>query len=257
MGSLIASAVGSAVCTACCSVCGKLTPDDDKFGKVSRIPYLFLTILSGIFAVFMSFYGEKHFKLSFVYSGSICNSNNACDGDGSVYRICFCLFVFELIHVLIVPVANDFHWFMFPIKFILFIILVCFTFFYDESTNFYNIFAVNVGRIASILYLFIQILILIDWAWNVKEWFEKKVEEYINYLNMDFEEYVNNYKCWKNPFMVLNVIVTCVLYFGSFAAVCVFLSDKIYGVCPMNQGIIMATLVLLVLNFVFSAVAGM
>ena len=259
VNSCIASAAGSAATTACCSVCGRLTPEDDRFGKVSRIPYLFLTILSGIFAVFMTLYGEQKFKLSFVYSGSLCGDNHACDGDGSVYRICFCLFMFFGIHVVLVPMANDFHWVLFPVKFFLFLIGVALTFFLEDSQNstFYNHWASYIAPVASVLYLLLQILILIDWAWSVKEWFERKADQFLLSLNLDYEEMVEQYRCYHNKYIVLNVIVTIVLYFGSLGIVCMFYSKDFYGGCALNQGFITITLLLIFLNFVWSGIAGM
>jgi len=186
----------SCACGMCCGSCAQCTTPEDKFGKISRIPYLFLLIIASVFAIIMDEYGEKQLNLQF-YSTSICGSE--CEGHGSVYRVSFCLFIFELIHVIIVPCAYDFHWLWFPIKFILFVVALICVFVIGGGNHFFNDYADYFARYVSIIYLFIQILIIIDYTWRVNEWSQRKADEYRKALNLDPEEEAN-YRCTQNPY---------------------------------------------------------
>lgn len=256
MGSIIGSCVGSAMCTACCAGCGSCTPQNNKFGKASRLPYLFLIVLSGLVAVFMALYGEEELNLEF-YNASICNGSDSCEGNGSVYRISFCFFVFELIHVLMVPFVNDFHWMFFTIKFLIYAIGVTITFVVSGSNNFFNGYATYFARYASILYLLIQILILIDWAWNINEWSQKKAVAYLESLNMDYEDQIENYNCCKNPYDLSRTVISVFLYVGSLILIGFFYDWYGSGSsCSLHQALITITIVILLINFLGSGAAG-
>eukprot|EP01084_Bolivina_argentea_P173718 300916_1 len=101
------SFIGSICCGVCCNACGEC--EGQKYGFISRIPYIFLFLIAGIFSIIMSLYGTTALDLEF-YTGSICNSST-CSGNGSVYRVSFLLFIFELIHVFIIGCGViSFHW---------------------------------------------------------------------------------------------------------------------------------------------------
>ena len=113
--SIIGSCAGAMCAGLCCGACRQCS--GHKSGVISRIPYIFLFFIAGIFSIVMSLYGEQQLNLSF-YSAKICN-NETCVGNGSVFRVSFCLFIFELLHCLIIGGgAISFHWLWFAIKFI-------------------------------------------------------------------------------------------------------------------------------------------
>eukprot|EP01084_Bolivina_argentea_P128667 227393_1 len=98
MGSIIGSCAGAMCAGLCCGACDSCSGQQSGF--ISRLPYIFLFFLAGIFSIVMSLYGEKQLNLEF-YSATVCN-NEACKGNGSVYRVSLCLFAFELLHCLII-----------------------------------------------------------------------------------------------------------------------------------------------------------
>ena len=170
----------------------------------------------------------------------------------------FCLFIFELIHVLFVPFVNDFHWMWFPVKFLLYIVLIVVTFAVDGLNNFFNNYANDFARYASILYLLIQILILIDWAWNINEWSQAKAAQYLESLNLDYEDRIENYNCCKNPFDLSRAVISIFLYVGSLVLIGFFYDWYGSGSgCSLHQALITVTIIILLINFVGSGAAGM
>ena len=73
-----------------------------KKGPGSRLPYVFMWLLCAAFAVFMSLVGEKElFSNEFLdFSFTICQTEG-CRGNSSVFRVSLALFVFFMIHFLI------------------------------------------------------------------------------------------------------------------------------------------------------------
>ena len=133
-----------------------------------------------MFAIVMSLYGEKELNLSF-YSAKVCNSSS-CQGNGSVYRVSFCLFLFEVLHCLIIGGgAVSFHWLWFAIKFLVFVAALTMTFLLGVSdgngNDFFNGYANYFARYISALYLLLQILILISWGYKVNEYLQMKGNE--------------------------------------------------------------------------------
>ena len=128
----------------------------------------------------MSLYGEKELNLEF-YSVKACQ-NETCTGNGSVYRVSFILFIFELLHVLIIGGgAISFHWLWFAIKFFVFVAGLTMTFLIgvdDGSSNeFFNGYADYFARYISAIYLLMQILILIAAAYKINEALQEKGNE--------------------------------------------------------------------------------
>ena len=147
---------------------------------ISRIPYIFLFFMVGVFAIVMSLYGEKELDLSF-YSTTVC-SEETCKGNGSVYRVSFCLFVFELIHCFVIGAgAISFHWIWFAVKFLVFAggLTLSFVLGVDDGSSnaFFNGYAEYFARYISAIYLLMQILILILWGYKVNEWLQEKGAE--------------------------------------------------------------------------------
>ena len=162
----------------CCGACRQCS--GQKNGVISRLPYIFLFFLAGIFAIVMSLYGAKELDLKF-YSATLCNTES-CQGDGSVYRVSFILFIFELIHCIIIGGgAISFHWLWFAIKFFIFVAALTMTFLIDadnqSSNDFFVGYAIYFARYVSAIYLLLQILILISWGYKVNEWLQEKGNE--------------------------------------------------------------------------------
>jgi len=156
------------------SCCGSALQDCNvQHGKLSRLPYLFLTFLCIIFAIVMSLYGEKKLYSSSLLnkSFSICESS-ACEGNGSVYRVSFTLFVFYVIHAVIVHFAAAFQWLFFIIKFICVVGFLTMTFFIGGT--FFDGYA-EFARVVSAFFLVVQIFVLLTWALDMNDWFIAKI----------------------------------------------------------------------------------
>lgn len=252
MGSIIGACLGSFVASLCCGACGQCRPPkENRFGKISRLPYLFLIILSGIFAVIMSEYGETKLDVEF-YSRKICQTS--CSGNGSVYRVSFVLFLFELLHLLIVPFVNDFHWMCFGLKFIIYVICLILVFALDDGDNdsneFFNDYSDHFARYISIFYLLIQIIIIIDWTWLVNEFTQSKLNEFA----MSNESSHNNDS--KNPWIILRAIVTIGLYVIVIVFIALFYDWFGGDDCHLHNTLISITLIIVVVNGIGAAIAG-
>lgn len=172
------------MCAGCAGSCvGSAFADctKQKTGVISRLPYIFLFFVAGMFAIVMALYGEEEWlNLPFMNGLSMCSSST-CEGNGSVYRVSFLLFVFELLHVLIIAAgAVDFHWMFFCIKFIVFAGCLTLTFVVgddDSSNEFFYGYAVYFARYVSAIYLLLQILILITLGYNINEVLQESANE--------------------------------------------------------------------------------
>jgi len=227
---------------------------------MSRIPYIFLFFVAGVFAIVMSLYGESELDLGF-YSSKFC-STNTCEGNGSVYRVSFLLFAFELIHVLIIGAgAISFHWLWFGIKFLVFAAGLTVSFIVgvdDGSSNaFFDGYAAYFARYVSALYLLLQILILIVWGHNVNEWLQFKAAEAAQPDNEDQDEDERSHSC--NGYIWALVGATVALYVASFTLCGLFFEwygDTDTSDCAEHRTLISLTIVIVILNGVISAVVG-
>eukprot|EP00485_Elphidium_margaritaceum_P020908 CAMPEP_0202715256 /NCGR_PEP_ID=MMETSP1385-20130828/87423_1 /ASSEMBLY_ACC=CAM_ASM_000861 /TAXON_ID=933848 /ORGANISM="Elphidium margaritaceum" /LENGTH=471 /DNA_ID=CAMNT_0049376429 /DNA_START=41 /DNA_END=1456 /DNA_ORIENTATION=+ len=258
MGGIIGACVGSMFAGLCCGACKDCSAQ--KTGFLSRIPYLFLFCVAGIFAIVMSLYGEEKLNLQFK-TVTVCN-NDACTGNASVYRVSFCLFAFELIHCLIIACgAISFHWLFFAIKFIVFVVGLTLSFVVgvdDGSSNaFFNGYARYFARYVSIIYLLIQILILISWGYKVNEWLQEKSAEAAQPDNADQDEDERSHSC--NGYLWLLVLSSLLLYIAAFTLNGLFFrwyGDVKVGECSTHSTLISLTIVICLINGVLSAIRG-
>ena len=214
MGSAIASCAGTVIGYICCGACRQCS--ETKYGAASRLPYIFQFFIAGVFALVMSLYGEKKINLGFV-DFEIC-AEDTCAGNGSVYRVSFCLFIYELIHCLIIYAgAVEFHWLWFPFKFLLFVGCVTATFFIKNANNFFDGQS-DFARFASGLYLIIQLLILVTFAWDLNDYLQDKSkdkladnEEYE--VNEDVITYCQTINWWFWLMLFATLIMVCGVYY--------------------------------------------
>lgn len=254
MGSVIGACFGSMFAGLCCGACNQCS--GHKTGLISRLPYIFLFFLAGIFSIVMSLYGEKELNLSF-YNAKVCHSDT-CKGNGSVYRVSFMLFIFELLHCLIIGGgAISFHWLWFAVKFIVFVGALTVSFLVGESNDFFNGYADYFARYISAIYLLLQILILILGAYKVNEWLQQKGNEAALPQNPDQDEDEKSHSC--NAYLWALALSTLGLYALSFT-LCGFFF-KWYGDvdssdCTGHRTLISLTIVICVVNGVLSGIRG-
>ena len=151
---------------------------------------------------------------------------------------------------------NDFHWLWFPVKFLVYAGGIIAAFLINGGNSFFNNYADYFARYASIIYLLIQILILIDWAWSANEWSLRKSGEYVESLELDEEELINNYNCCKNPYDLSRAVISITLYIGSFILIGFFFDWFGGSHCSTHEALIAITIIILVINFVGSGAAG-
>lgn len=207
MGACIGSCVGGCCASMVCNSCKECS--GNKYGPISRIPYLFLFLIAGVFALVMSLYGEKEIEAK-ITSFKLCNSTS-CEGNGSVFRTSFVLFIFELIHVLIIGCGViQFHYLFFMIKFIVFIIGLTLTFVIPNTNDFFDGWS-NAAKYFSAFYLLIQLLILITLGYDFNDYLQIKAAQNDNDNNPDIDPEENKKSC--NWWLILMVII-------SFGLVC-------------------------------------
>jgi len=174
MCSCIGSCVGGCVASACTKACcGK-----SKESKTGHLIFLFLTT---VVALILRYWGAPLLIHFYSYNIDICTSDS-CYGEGAVYRISVALFVFFLFHALglllgggscIRKPSYAANW---ALKLLFFIGLLVAAFFIPNQ--FYDDGYVHIARLVSGVFLVLQIILLIDFAyrWNEnwmaddKEW---------------------------------------------------------------------------------------
>eukprot|EP01084_Bolivina_argentea_P041476 76552_1 len=255
MGSIIAACVGSCFMGICCGACRQCS--GQKNGVISRIPYIFLFFIAGVFAIVMSLYGEQELNLGFD-TASACNSST-CIGNGSVYRVSFCLFIFEFLHVVIIGAgAISFHWLWFAIKFLVFIGALTLTFIVGDSSDsnsFFVGYADYFARYVSAIYLLMQILILISWGYKMNEFLQEKGTESSAPNNDDQDEDEQSHSC--NPYFWILGLSSFGLYALSLTLCGFFFSW--YGAdssCTGHRTLISLTIVICLVNATISGVRG-
>jgi serine incorporator 1/3 len=138
--------------------------------------------------------------------------DNACWGAQGAYRISGGLFAFYLVMAAVVVVYRPAHLGAWFIKLLLFLGLVACTipipaWFWDG----YSVFA----RYASIIFLFLQIVVLIDFAYAFHEYLMKKADEKDAQLERDGWEPGIFSNCWK----VSYVLISFLLFGASIASI--------------------------------------
>jgi len=192
IGSCIGSCVASCGCEAlkCCAACGP------KRG--SRIPYLVLFFLATAISLILRYWGGPMLIHLYWYDLQLCNTDK-CVGFGAVYRLSFVLCVFFLFHALALYSTScqklD-QGFWLPKIVVLFILVILAYIipdvFYDGYTH--------VARVIGGVFLLLQIIILIDfaYAWN--------------------EDWNSDEKDWK-----AGIIIISILFFAASVVLLVFL----------------------------------
>ncbi|ETO12023.1 serine incorporator 3 [Reticulomyxa filosa] len=169
IGTLLASCCATCFVNCCCS---GLKECNAKRGPASRIPYIFIMFVACVFSVVMTLYGEKQ-----LYSNSLLNTSlkvcnkSSCEGNGVVYRTSFALALFFIIHAILVRAFMAFHWMFLIIKL-----------------------------------LFLQVLVLVNWAWDVSDNVLAKLET----LESEKSE-ENDNKCKIGCYQMMLVVATLFL----------------------------------------------
>lgn len=191
IASCFASCVGGCVgqaCGKCCS-CGEAASN-------TRLPYLIIMFLGTALAVVLRYWGHPLFIHNKFIHYDICESQ--CMGFEAAYRISFVLFVFFFLHAL--PLAcrggTKVHTSFWLSKILLMIVLLVASFFIPNS--FFDVYA-NIARFIAGVFLLLQIIIIIDFAYSWNE----------SWMADDRE--------WK-----YRILFCCLLLVGGSITLCVF-----------------------------------
>jgi hypothetical protein len=222
--------------------------------RVTKLAHLLLLVSAVVFALIMQNYGSKMvydvkiagyapfqigcinghsgFNISVPYpagvpswaqqtdkifgSDSTAKLTN-CVGNMVVYRISCASVVFFTLTGIISTFSIFFHYGCWFAKVVLYVALILISFIIPNS--FFIVYA-WIARIVSIAFLLVQILILLDGAYNLHEWFLRRA--FKRESNRDSYD-TNDPSCCNNIWMQLYALVSLGTYVGVLATLMVFL----------------------------------
>jgi len=244
IGSCIGSFLGSCLCTALGDAC-------KTDSKSARIPYVATYFLFGIAAVAISQWGGTTLDFPF-YEKGICEE--ICATNGAVFRISLCLVIFFAVHFVIMfmsylshhpkglclPNCGSCHSEFFMFKFLGLSVLAVASFWIFES-NAMNQYA-DFARVFSGLFIVIQVVMLIGWAYDTND-------ELVNRMKGD-GEYLGE---GEQPALAWCIVLWCLAFIG----VSIYFAVRFFGWyagegCGFNQFAIIFTIVF---NLLTSAIS--
>jgi len=225
---------------------------------MSRIPYIFLFLAASLFAITMSLYGEKQFGLKF-YHQRVCHVEQ-CEGNGSVFRVSLCLFLFEAVHAVIVSKAPAFHHSFFQFKVLCFVAMVICSFLSEGLSPWFDDWA-EAARFFSGLYLFIQILLFLTWSYDLSELLMVRGDE----LHEFEEEHGFSHKCccgsipgnrfhWTLGIVSVGSLLASFVCLGALYPL--FDSNDSNPHCAVHESVTSVTIIVAALTATFSVVRG-
>jgi len=161
-----------------------------------------------------------------------------------VYRTSFALLLFFAIHAILVRAFMSFHWMFLIIKLLCLIAFLIGSFWFSNS--FYDGYA-EFARVASVVFLVMQVLVLVAWAWDVSDSVLGKIDS----LEKGTTEEKSN-KCEVGCYQSLLVIMTFI-----FLGCCIVLWALMFtwfgkSGCSLNQTLIALTIIAVVVLFAVS-----
>jgi len=233
MGSLVGSCFGSCCATCGCEAAKCCTPSKGN----TRVPYVILLFISTCVALILRFWGGPMLVHLYVTNINLCDTNK-CVGFGAVFRISFALFFFFAVHCLLLLAKSCYkidsgHW---MIKLLMFAGLIVLSWFIPDT--FFDVYT-QIARVVSGIFLLLQIVILIDFAysWN--------------------EDWVSEEKNWK-----AGVIIVSVTFFIASLILLIFMFKWFGGSgCELENFFIsftmICTLIFTIIQLFFSEKGGL
>jgi hypothetical protein len=182
IGSCIGSCLGSCAGSCCCTACNKLCG-----GKGSFRPYLILLVLNTILAIILRYEGGPLVLHFYAFDTPALCSEALCAGMEAVFRVAFALFLFFFLHgflLMFKPFTklDHLHW---AAKYLIYIILLVISFAIPQP--FYHDGFVHIARVISGIFLFLQVVILIDFAYSWNEsWTSEEAPKHGAVLGISF-----------------------------------------------------------------------
>jgi len=174
-GACCAASCACSALTACCG-CDSVKPSS---GHSSRAPYVFFIAIAVLLSIVVRLSGGKFLdKIEISDAGSMCSSN-ACLANLAIIRLSFALAVFFTVMLLVSfsSVFSKFNRSFWGLKFLFFLILVVGSF--VIPVHFYDVYSL-IARYTSGVYLLLQIIVLIDFAYNWNaSWVSKESTKFL------------------------------------------------------------------------------
>jgi hypothetical protein len=133
----------------------------------TRLPYLFVMALGVVMALVVRYTGDWVINL-YWYSFEVCSSQE-CYGQEGVYRISSAMCVFFGIHALCMlgKATRGLHYKWWCFKILLLVVLILIFFLIPNSP--FDVYGM-IARVVSAIFLVLQIIILIEFAYSANEW---------------------------------------------------------------------------------------
>jgi len=245
MGGIVSSVVGSITTSLVCCCCGAAAskcccaccPNSDQktSGKKAKKFYLFLQFLAVLFALTMRYWGGREIKISQWTVGCETGDDvviDGCRGNAAVFRISMMQAIFFFFMMFGSWWSADFHVTQACGKILLWIGLMVASFFipnnvFDDSG--YAWFS----RVVSVLFLLLQLVILIDFAYKWNEGWLENADE----LQQEQGEPEKMNK-WHYSMLGFAVFLFAIWIVG------VALLFKYYNTCPLDKFFTAFTLIL-------------
>ncbi len=232
VGSWAASCLGAAACSGITQVCGALPSSS----IATRIGYAVIFVLNSILSwIMLSGWVVKQLeKLTFDYIKITCH-NGDCFGFVYVHRINFALAVFHLVLGLLLmgirstknprAIIQNSFW---GLKIVLWISFIILTFFIPDS--FFIFWGNHFAMFFSVIFLFIGLVLLIDFAHSWAELCLQQIED-----------------SDSNIWIFLLVGSTLGMYIGAIVLTTLMYIFFAHGGCSMNQAAITINLILMLI----------
>lgn len=227
-------------CASCCCWVGK-----SEVG--SKLYYLTIMFICIVLGVVVRITGGDIFSGLYSFESGCPQSPedlmNRCVGIQSVYRVSFALFVFFLVMAVFTRLARGFHTGFWICKLPLLLLLVIGVFFIpNELFDVYQ----EISRVGSVLFILLQILILIDFAYDIHEWLLGHAAEYDARLEADGYEANLCGNCWRVGYVFLSMGILLAAIAG-----CIIMFFVLPD-CSLNTFVIAQTIVLGVVYTILS-----
>eukprot|EP00941_MAST-03F_sp_MAST-3F-sp1_P002322 g2322.t1 len=203
LGGSAASMATTAGCCACSSAMSGCNAAGRASKKASAMIYVLFVFVAALLGMIMKTWGSE--LIVHTPGGDVGCTQDWCHGNESVYRVSFGLVMFFAIALLIAPFCDAYHTGMWGVKFLSF--FGCIIGAYLIPGPFYDSYE-SYARAASSIFLLLQVLILIEFAYDCHEWLVMKADE--------ADEGQEASLC-SNWYRVLYIVLCALFSFGSVA----------------------------------------
>lgn len=236
----------ASACACCCGKAAKCCCWAGKSEVGSKVFYLIIMFIVIVLGVVVRVSGGDMFSGMYSFESGCPTEPQAavdrCVGMQSVYRVSFALFVFFIVMAIFTRAARGFHTGFWICKLPLLLLLLIGAFFIPNEV--FDVYQ-EVARIGSILFILLQVLILIDFAFDLHNCMLGKAAAYDAQLEADGYEANLCGNCWKVGYVLVCTVI--ILFgFGGAAAMYVVLPTCGLNTFFISQAIVVGLVVLII-----------